>query len=151
MFVYEAKHLLLDGLANRSDALLDVELGKSCLTEIAHRIGMTVIHPAVGVEFPHNGTSSAVRLNPSTRLPQQQMSGYSAFVLLAESHLSIHTFPEASFLTFDFYSCVAFETAQVVEILEAVFDLGQREVRVADRHFSSAGTLSMPSRQALSE
>ncbi|OGK31840.1 S-adenosylmethionine decarboxylase proenzyme [Candidatus Roizmanbacteria bacterium RIFCSPLOWO2_02_FULL_43_10] len=47
--------------------------------------------------------------------------GWSGFVIIQESHISLHTFPEKGFLTADIYSCKPFDTAFVVEYFKRVF------------------------------
>ena len=135
MVIYEAKHLLVDAMVKRIDPLLDLASGTACLTAIAERIGMTIIHPPTGVEFPHESVSSALRLSPETDLAFTQTSGYSAFVILAESHVSLHTFPEANFITFDCYSCVGFDHEKALQVLDTTFDLTEPNVQVVDRRF----------------
>ena len=138
MFAYEGKHLLIDAMATRLDALLDLEIGKACLTAIAHRIGMTIVMPAAGVQFPH---SAAKRLptirNQSHDAIRNQANGYSAVVLLAESHISIHTFPESSFLTFDCYSCAPFDESSALTVLQETFGVADVNVQVIKRQFPS--------------
>ena len=130
---YRGQHLLIDAQASRVDALLDLELGKSCLTAIAERIGMTIVLPATGVKFPH----TAAERRPAKPLKGMigQAAGYSAVVLLAESHISIHTFPESNFFTFDCYSCAPFDESLVLAVLEETFELGEAQVQVIERAF----------------
>ena len=119
MDAHHGKHLLIDAGATNQDALLDLTAGKLCLTEIANRIGMTVVMPATGVQFPHLAAKeTALAMDVTADAELNQENGYSAFVLLAESHISIHTFPEASFLTFDCYSCTDFDEEVALEVLE---------------------------------
>ena len=43
--------------------------------------------------------------------------GYSFVLLLSESHLSIHTFPEKQFISFDLYTCRQYETNKEYEMI----------------------------------
>lgn len=45
--------------------------------------------------------------------------GYSLVQILAESHLSIHTYPSRGALSFDFFSCSSFDADAVVEFVKA--------------------------------
>lgn len=47
--------------------------------------------------------------------------GVSAFVIIAESHISIHTFPQAALLTADVYSCKPFDTEAAIAKFKAYF------------------------------
>jgi len=44
--------------------------------------------------------------------------GYSIFILIAESHLTLHTFPEKHFAAFDLFSCKKLEEQQIKELEE---------------------------------
>jgi len=137
MFRYEGKHLLIDAVCDREAALLDVEVGKALLADMADTIGMTMISGPTGVQFPHGAETTGD--DPTTAPPamgsEGAVAGYSAFVMLAESHISLHTFPEAQFLTFDCYSCKDFDHALAVECLHRVFGLVTRNVQVVARRF----------------
>ena len=54
--------------------------------------------------------------------------GYSGFLIIQESHISIHTFVKRGFVTIDVYSCKAFKTEGVVEYLKKAF--GSRDEQV---------------------
>lgn len=43
--------------------------------------------------------------------------GFTTVVLLAESHASIHTYPEVSYLAFDLFSCGSKDPAKVLDSL----------------------------------
>jgi len=138
MFDYDGKHLLIDAVCTHDEALLDVEVGKTCLAEVARTIGMTMIMAPVGVQFSHDGAAGVTIPRPFRQPPgpaSQASCGYSAFVMLAESHISLHTFPEAHFLTFDCYSCKGFDHALAEACLDRVFGLGERDVQVIAREF----------------
>lgn len=44
--------------------------------------------------------------------------GFSGFVIIQESHISIHTFAKRGFATVDLYSCKNFEPESAVEYLK---------------------------------
>jgi len=60
--------------------------------------------------------------------------GISAFVLLAESHVSIHTFPYDGFASVDIFSCKEFDIAKAQEYLMQTF-----EAKKAERNFLMRG------------
>lgn len=48
--------------------------------------------------------------------------GLSGFVLIAESHISIHTFIEQSYVSVDIFSCKEFDTKNATVYLTAKFN-----------------------------
>jgi S-adenosylmethionine decarboxylase len=59
--------------------------------------------------------------------------GLSGFVLIAESHISVHTFPEKSFLSVDIFSCKHFDIEFSKRYLVDVFGIQKTESNVLDR------------------
>ena len=53
--------------------------------------------------------------------------------MIAESHISIHTFPELKYASFDCYSCKGFNEKKVIEILENFFDILKTQTIVCKR------------------
>jgi len=50
--------------------------------------------------------------------------GWTGFVIIAESHISIHTFPNRGFVSIDVYSCRnGMDTALVLKYFKEKFDL----------------------------
>lgn len=56
--------------------------------------------------------------------------GVSGVAVLAESHISVHTWPEIGYGAFDVFMCGDAEPARAVEVLRRAFDAG--EVRVQE-------------------
>lgn len=48
--------------------------------------------------------------------------GVSGVVLIAESHISIHTFPDKGFVTLDIFSCREFDVDAAIEYFCGVFN-----------------------------
>ena len=153
MFEYTGKHVLVDAACHNQAALVDLSTGQACLTAIVQAIGMTMVLPPSGVHFPHAasemhrvlrnlkdeglGQSSTARaLEHDLRERKAGRYGYSTFAMIAESHLSLHTFPEGAFLTFDLYSCRDFEHEKAVIVLDEFFEFGpQKNIQIIDRTF----------------
>jgi S-adenosylmethionine decarboxylase len=85
-------HLLLDGVMLNPVGSDTVD---GVLRELPSRIGMRIIAGPVVVE----GDPS----NP----------GWTGFVVIDKSHISIHTFTEGSRISVDVYSCQPFEAGEV--------------------------------------
>lgn len=84
-------HLMLDCYLADADRLADEPMLKAMLTDMVGRLRMHVIHDPVVVE-----------VGPMNR---KDPGGLSGFVMIAESHISFHTFPRRRFATIDIYTC----------------------------------------------
>jgi len=103
-------HLIIDGFGANPRILEDKELIYQLLDDYPSQIGMTkVASPYV---FRYIGSK-----------PEDW--GISGFVLIAESHISIHTFPEKCYVNIDVFSCKDFDSEQVARDLQARFELAE--------------------------
>ncbi|MGP8194302.1 MAG: S-adenosylmethionine decarboxylase, partial [Syntrophobacteraceae bacterium] len=59
--------------------------------------------------------------------------GVSGFVLIAESHISIHTFPDKQYMSIDMFSCKPFDTGLAVDTIKSYFKIQKHEIKVLDR------------------
>lgn len=84
-------HLMLDAYGADPDILANKELLTEMLTQIPAKVGMHTI-----------STPLVVEVGPLNR---KDPGGVSGFVLIAESHISFHTFPRRGFVTIDVYTC----------------------------------------------
>lgn len=124
---------MIDALCS-SVKLNDADLGNQVLEEIVQTIDMTMILPPITVKFPHavcemqrvldnlkneglHDSNTYKLISESLLNRKLQTYGYSTLVMIAESHLSLHTFPEDNFITFDCYSCKEFDHTKIVEVL----------------------------------
>jgi S-adenosylmethionine decarboxylase len=84
-------HYMLDGYGADREALKNIELLTKILSDVPVQMGMHSICEPVVVEVgPMNS---------------KDPGGVSGFVMIAESHLSFHTFPNRGFITIDIYTC----------------------------------------------
>ena len=84
-------HFMMDGYGADVTILRDETLLTSMLRDIPHAMGMHIINEPV-----------VVSVGPKNR---KDPGGLSGFVMIAESHISFHTFPERGFVTIDVYTC----------------------------------------------
>ena len=129
-------HLMLDGYGCAKSKLEDLNLIYRILDELPTRIGMTRIMPPY--VFKYSG------LKPEDW-------GISGFVLIAESHISIHTFPEKSFVSVDIFSCKAFDADFATKYLQNAFGMEKVECNVLDRGTEFPKTLNGAARLARAE
>ncbi|MES2966231.1 MAG: adenosylmethionine decarboxylase [Patescibacteria group bacterium] len=84
-------HFMMDGYGASEETLKNKALLTNMLNDIPKAMGMHVINEPVVVE-----------VGPKNR---KDPGGISGFVMIAESHISFHTFPARGFVTIDVYTC----------------------------------------------
>ncbi len=90
------RHLLIELKNCNREVLNDVDYLRNCLCETAEQIGATVVNEAFHQFSPH---------------------GVSGVVVVAESHLCIHTWPEHGYAAIDVFTCGdAIEPKQSVKL-----------------------------------
>ena len=129
-------HLMLDGYGCDKKKLQDLNLIYRILDELPTRIGMTKIMPPY--VFKYSGVK-----------PEDW--GLSGFVLIAESHISIHTFPEKNFVSVDIFSCKTFDLEFAGEYLKEAFGMEKVECNVLDRGTEFPKDLNGASRMVRAE
>ena len=91
MTAHFGEHVTIDGYGGNPDRLNSEEAVASALTELCNALQMhPLIKPQV-ISAPDNNIKDP--------------GGWSGFVVIAESHISIHTFPKRRFLSADVYTC----------------------------------------------
>ena len=98
-------HLLMEASGCSYEKLTDINLLTNLLDRLPDQMKMTkIMAPYV---FEYKG-----------EVPEDW--GVSGIVIIAESHLAIHTFPDKGFLTVDIFSCKEFDVREAVnEIVKA--------------------------------
>ena len=75
--------------------------------------------------------AQVVEVGPNNR---KDPGGLSGFVMIAESHISFHTFPARGFVTIDLYTCSdTLDRTQVVALLTEAFGITSVDVFSQDR------------------
>ena len=59
--------------------------------------------------------------------------GLSGFVLIAESHISVHTFPERNHINIDVFSCKKFDVDKVIEDAMNLFSIDLVTTNILER------------------
>lgn len=85
------EHLTVDGYGGNYEKLNDKELVLNCLNELPTLTGMKKL--------------STPEIYFAESNDVKDPGGWSGFVVIQESHVSIHTFPGRGFLSADFYTC----------------------------------------------
>ncbi|MFA6006746.1 MAG: S-adenosylmethionine decarboxylase [Candidatus Paceibacterota bacterium] len=85
------EHLMIDGYGGDTELLNSEALVRKILTELPVQLGMQTLAAPVIISAPDND--------------KKDPGGWSGFVVIAESHVSIHTFPKRGFVSIDVYTC----------------------------------------------
>ena len=108
---YAGVHLLLD-LWEASN-LDDINLIETALRQCVEACGATLLH----IHLHHFSSSG----------------GVSGVAVLAESHISVHTWPERGYAAFDLFMCGEAQPENAVPVLKRAFYPGRMEVNEALR------------------
>jgi len=123
-------HLTLDLKGCNKDKLKDLGLIFDLLNTLPDKIGMTKItQPYV---FPYSGL-----------VPEDK--GVTGVIIIAESHISIHTFEEKDYVFVDIFSCKPFDYELAAEHLIETFEAKEVSKNVLKRglNFPRAKMASM--------
>jgi S-adenosylmethionine decarboxylase len=105
-------HLIIDGVLHHS---VDKEAGRLILSELPALIGMKVLAGPYVVE--------GVPENP----------GWTGFVIIDKSHISIHTFYEGNSISIDVFSCKTFDEEVVIRYLKEHLSFKKMNTRMLER------------------
>ncbi|KEA63814.1 S-adenosylmethionine decarboxylase proenzyme, prokaryotic class 1B [Marinobacterium lacunae] len=105
---FAGTHLIIDLLG--ASNLDELERMEHALRDSVRAAGATLLHLHLH-HFTPNG-------------------GISGVAVLAESHISVHTWPERDFAAFDVFMCGKAKPEQTIAVLEAAFE--PRETRVQE-------------------
>jgi len=104
------EHLTLDGYEGDAQKLNDKDLIHQCLEELPDILKMKKICK------PH--------VYPAPDNHMKDPGGWSGFVVIAASHISIHTFPKRGFLSADVYTCkMGLDKGLIVDYFKTKFGL----------------------------
>ena len=111
-------HLMLDGYGCDRNKLESEDFVYRFLDEFPDDIGMTKIMQPSVLKYGGVGLDD---------------SGISGFVLIAESHVSIHTFPATGYVSIDIFSCKSFDVAAAQREIVRRFGITRVDKNVLDR------------------
>lgn len=114
------EHLTIDGYGGDPDKLNDKVLILKCLNELPDFVEMKKIANPQAYSVPDNSLKDP--------------GGWSGFVVVAESHISIHTFPRRRFVSIDVYTCKnGLDRDFIVDYFTRAFELQSVEVNLLKR------------------
>lgn len=91
MSTHFGEHVTIDGYGGDKELLNDKALIAEFLDELLGSLEMHALSAPYIISAPDNGIKDP--------------GGWSAFVVIAESHIAIHTFPRREFVSADVYTC----------------------------------------------
>jgi S-adenosylmethionine decarboxylase len=113
-------HLTLDGYRGEPGRLGDAEVVRAWLDQLPHALGMDKLIEPCLVEVGWRN--------------ERDPGGITGFVLIAQSHLSVHTFPRRRFVSADVFTCQdRLDHESIRESLIATFELGEIESNLTPR------------------
>ena len=112
------KHVTIDASGCSCEKLTNQHLIYDLLNELPAKLGMTKMTLPYAVEWMDKGA---------------KIPGISGFVMIAESHISVHTFPEKDYVFIDVFSCVSFDVKKTVELLVGFFEAKKNTTKVITR------------------
>ncbi len=122
MSAHFGEHVTIDGYGGDPKRLNSEEAVLTALTEICDALHMRPLMKPVVISAPDNHIKDP--------------GGWSGFVMIAESHISIHTFPKRRFVSADVYTCQnGIDQEFVIDFFRKKFKLEDVET-----HFIKRGT-----------
>mgnify|MGYP001584707547 CR=1 FL=1 len=85
------EHITIDGYGGDYELLNKKEVVSFLLSDLTKKLGMKMLSKPMVVSAPGNWAKDP--------------GGWSGVVIIAESHISVHTFPKRCFMSADVYSC----------------------------------------------
>jgi len=120
--MHYGKHLLVEVITKNPKELTNKKLIKKVFEKIAKVIKITPVLPPVIYQFPKK-----------LGMPKDIAGGLTAFCIIAESHLAIHTWPESNYFAFDLFSCKDFDEKIVIQVLKHNFLIKKLFSQVIER------------------
>lgn len=115
----QGSHLTIDAFDCKED-LNSKDLVLKFLNELPNIIGMNKLTQPQVVEYKTDN----------------EESGVTGFVIIAESHLAIHTYPKKNFLSADIFSCKEFNTELATNYVKEIFGSDRIETNTLHRGHS---------------
>jgi S-adenosylmethionine decarboxylase len=111
---------MLDCYGCHEDKLKDLDFVLKILDELPAMINMHKIADPYAINYPGKPNSF-------------DKGGISAIVIIAESHISIHTFPANNYMSVDIFSCKNFDIEKTIEYITKAFGAKKFEKKILNR------------------
>ncbi|NOQ56179.1 MAG: S-adenosylmethionine decarboxylase proenzyme [Nanohaloarchaea archaeon] len=115
----DGKHLILDlKCCKNMEKLSDTSFIESFLLELVRISEMKAITKPKVLYYEHE---------------VKEESGVTGFVIISDSHISIHTYPTKKALYLDIFSCKQFDVDKIVNYVRETFESCEFEKRLIER------------------
>jgi len=114
----KGKHLIIDVYDIEGEKLEDLQVIRKLLRNLPKKLKMRSL------------TKTIVKKVASEYYPNWGISG---FVMLYESHISIHVWPEKGYVAMDVYSCKDFNHKEVIKFLKEYWGYKKMKMKVIMR------------------
>ncbi len=109
---------MIDGFS--SGKLDDIRFIKKLLLELVKEVKMNAISKPLVIDHIANNESE---------------SGVTGTIILAESNITIHTYPNKNWFCLDIYSCKEFEVSNIIDYLKNKLKMNKFEYKLLKRGF----------------
>ena len=114
------EHFMLDGYYGNEIKLNNKELVLDCINNLVKKLDMHKLAEPTILFAPGND--------------EKDPGGSSPFMVIEESHISIHTFPKKGFVSVDAYTCRnGMNTDIIKDYIVEIFDLKETETNFVKR------------------
>lgn len=111
---------MIDGYGGDQELLNNKEIVALVIDELPTKLGMKKLAEPVIYSAPDNGIKDP--------------GGWSGFVVIAESHIAVHTFPKRGFVSADIYTCRnGLEVDSITTYFKETFKLSDVEINFVKR------------------
>jgi len=111
---------MIDGYGGSEDLINSKDLVAHSLEDLPSQVGMKILYGPQVVFATSN--------------EKKDPGGWSGFVIIAESHISIHTFPKRGFVSIDVYTCTeGLNTKFIADYFQKIFELKDLETNFIER------------------
>ena len=112
-------HVTIDASGCNKRKIASVTLVYDILNKLPDKIGMTKMTLPYVVKWLDKFA--------------QGTEGISGFVMIAESHISIHTFPDQDYVFMDIFSCKSFDAEKAIRYLVDAFEAAKHDKHILKR------------------
>ncbi len=114
------EHLTIDGNGGDTNILNNQKVISLVLSDLPKKLGMKTLCTPMVVSAPDNDLKDP--------------GGWSGFVIIAESHISLHTFPKRRFISADVYTCKnGLDVQKIIAYFAETFKLSDVETNLIKR------------------
>jgi len=111
-------HLVIDGYGGDVDKMWDQDLIRGFLDQYPAKLDIPPMTEPKVLDYVGDKPDDV---------------GVSGFVIIAESHISIHTFPKREYVNVDIFSCKGFDDIQALEEVKLLFGFADVKTWLLDR------------------